>query len=62
MSREIRRAFRLGLGAHIAREVDDELAFHLEMRAAPLRAAGLSPDAARAAAPRHFGKVAAVRD
>ena len=32
----------------IARDVDDELAFHVEMRARELESAGLSPDAPRA--------------
>ena len=58
----MRRVFRLGSKANVEREVDDELAFHLEMREARLRAAGLAPDAARAEALKQFGDVAAVRD
>jgi putative ABC transport system permease protein len=42
-------------------EVDEELAFHLEMRVRDLVAAGLPPAAARAAAERDFGDVGAVR-
>ena len=43
-------------------DVDDELRFHLEMRARELEAEGLDPTAARAAAERRFGDVAPVRD
>jgi len=42
-------------------EVDDELAFHLDLRTRDHLAAGLSPAAARAAAERDFGDVLAVR-
>jgi len=48
--------------AHIGREVDDELSFHLEMRAQRLIAAGWTPDAARQEALRQFGDIAAVRE
>jgi putative ABC transport system permease protein len=57
----MRRVFRLGFGAHIEREVDDELAFHIEMRTERLIAAGLTPEAARAEALRQFGDVDGVR-
>lgn len=42
------------------REVDRELAFHLEMRAREFEAEGLSPEDARAAARRAFGDADAV--
>ena len=60
----MRRAFRLGRTDRpdVAREVDDELRFHLEMRAQRLMLAGLSPDAARAEALRQFGDLGAVRE
>src|SRR5436190_964083 len=59
----MRRVFRLPFGrAHIAREVDDELAFHLEMRTQRLVAAGWSADAARREALRQFGNVDVVRE
>jgi predicted permease len=59
----MRRAFRMPFGpTHIAREVDDELAFHLEMRMQRLIATGLTPDAARREALRQFGNVNAVRE
>jgi len=59
----MRRVFRIPFGrAHIGREVDDELSFHLEMRAQRLIAAGWTPDAARQEALRQFGDVAAVRE
>ena len=45
----------------IGREVDDELAFHLEERIQRLVAAGWSLDAARAEAIRQFGDLDSVR-
>lgn len=52
----IRRAFRLGRGRpRIEDDVDDEVAFHLEMRAAELVARGWTHEAARAEAVRRFG-------
>ena len=52
----IRRAFRLARGRpRIEDDVDDEVAFHLEMRAAELVARGWTPEAARAEAVRRFG-------
>ncbi|HEU4631922.1 MAG TPA: ABC transporter permease [Gemmatimonadaceae bacterium] len=52
----IRRAFRLALRRpRIEEEVDAEVAFHLEMRAAELVARGWTPDAAHAEARRRFG-------
>jgi predicted permease len=57
------RVFRLPLGrARIAHEVDDELAFHIDMRVQKLIAGGLAPDVARAEALRQFGNVETVRD
>jgi len=59
----MRRVFRIPFTrGHIAREVDDELSFHIEMRMQRLIAAGWSVDAARAEALRQFGDVAHVRD
>jgi predicted permease len=52
-----RRAFR----PDHATEVDDELAFHLEMRAAELEARGVSASAARELALARFGDLAATR-
>src|SRR5215212_6105574 len=59
----VRRLFRLPRrgAADLAREVDDEISFHLEMRAAELSAAGMDPAAARAEAVRRFGDVAELR-
>ena len=37
------------------RDVDDELAFHVDMRAAELQARGLSAEAAKLEAQRRFG-------
>ncbi|HKG95638.1 MAG TPA: ABC transporter permease [Gemmatimonadaceae bacterium] len=59
----MRRVFRVGTGrTHVAREVDDELRFHLELRAQRLIAAGMPPELARAEALRQFGDVDAVRE
>ncbi|HEY9226218.1 MAG TPA: ABC transporter permease [Gemmatimonadaceae bacterium] len=43
-------------------DVDDELAFHLEMRRRDLEAAGLAPHHARTEAERTFGDLSAVRN
>jgi putative ABC transport system permease protein len=58
-----RRALRLPLdarkgAARVASDVDDEIAFHLAMREAQLRAAGMTEDEARAEARRRFGDAA----
>src|ERR1700687_5113421 len=58
----MRRAFRLGGGSDRRRAVEDELAFHLEMRMQKLIAEGLTPQEAHEAAIRQFGDIAAVRD
>ncbi len=54
-----RRLFRLAIHRRtmLAREVDDEIAFHLEARAAQLVARRMSPDEARAEALRRFGNI-----
>ena len=58
----MRRVFRLPPGQRsIARELDDELAFHIETRIQRLIAGGMSPEEARAEALRQFGDVDAVR-
>ena len=44
------------------RDVDDEIAFHLEERVADLVARGMAPDEARRRAVREFGDARAVRD
>ncbi len=54
--RHIRRSTR-----RIRGELDEELAFHLEMRARELERTGLSPTAARAEALRRFGDLAQTR-
>src|SRR5437868_3675075 len=59
----VRRVFRVPFTrGHIGRDVDDELAFHLETRVQRLIATGSSPDAARREALRQFGDVQAVRE
>jgi putative ABC transport system permease protein len=54
----MRRTFRLSG----ARELDDEVRFHVEMRAKVLEAAGLSSEDAYAEALRKFGDVTDLRD
>jgi len=56
-----RRYFRL-LRPDSRADVDDELAFHLEMRVRELIARGMSPPDARAEAERIFGDMRAIRD
>jgi len=58
----MRRALRIILGRpQIERAVDEELAFHVQMRVERLVAAGFSPDAARREALRQFGDPTPVR-
>jgi predicted permease len=58
----VRRVFRLpATRARLARDVDDELAFHLETRVQQLVANGFSPDAARREAEREFGDFESIR-
>jgi len=57
-----RRVFRLGVGrGHLERDVDEEIAFHLDMRAGKLERGGTDPDVAVREARERFGDVAAVR-
>src|SRR3954466_1393711 len=57
-----RRAFRLHLrGGTVEQDVDDEIAFHLEMRERELIEDGMEPAAAREEARRYFGEVEGVR-
>jgi putative ABC transport system permease protein len=57
----VRRLFRLPgrTRAEVRRDVDDELAFHLDTRADELEKQGLDPASARSQAEREFGSVAA---
>ena len=58
----MRRVFRIPfVRGRIDREIDDELAFHLDARSRKLIDAGWSTDDARREAIRQFGDVAAVR-
>ena len=58
----MRRVIRTRFGRRsVPGEVDDELAFHIEMRAGQLMQAGLAPDEARAEARRLFGDMQDVR-
>lgn len=52
---DIRRVFRLGLFRRAGAAVEEEFAFHLDMRASELIAQGWEADAARAEARRQFG-------
>jgi len=64
MPEGVRRAFRLPWRgkAQTERDIDDEVAFHLEMRIAALRAAGFTPEDARSEALRRFGDAGELRD
>src|SRR5215813_9540771 len=55
----LRALFRRG---RIERELDDELGFHIDMRARDLIAAGWSPEAARREARRRFGDLAEIKE
>jgi predicted permease len=58
----MRRVFRIPFSrARIEREIDEELAFHLETRIERLVAQGWTPDNARREALRQLGDIAAVR-
>ena len=58
----VRRVFRLpSTTDRLARELDDEVRFHVEMRVARLLADGVSYDEARAEAMRRFGDVDDLR-
>jgi predicted permease len=61
--RGLRRVFKLGVFRQedVARDVDEELEFHLAMREARLRAAGLSGDEAVRLAHERFGDLASIR-
>src|SRR5438067_1105395 len=57
-----RKLFRLSTGARrVESDVDDEIAFHLAMRAERLRARGLREDDADVVARQRFGNIADVR-
>ncbi|MDQ2768518.1 MAG: ABC transporter permease, partial [Gemmatimonadota bacterium] len=58
---DIRRVFRLGLFRRTGAAVEEEFAFHLDMRVSELIAQGWSPDAARAEARRQFGDLEDAR-
>ena len=60
MAERYRREFRLW-GSTPDRDADDEIRFHIEMRAAELVQSGMSEQAARAEAARAFGNQADVR-
>ena len=58
-----RRLLRLpGRLGRVDDDIDDELAFHLAMREAKLRAAGLNESQARTQARERFGDIATIRD
>ena len=58
----VRRAAAVFGRGRRARDVEDELAFHLAMRQAEHERAGAAPDEARRAAARQFGNVTALRE
>src|SRR5262245_45781671 len=59
----MRRVFRIPFSrSRLVRDVDDEIAFHLQSRIDALVAGGMSPAEARKAAIRQFGDLPGVRD
>jgi putative ABC transport system permease protein len=58
----VRRVFRLGLFRRAAAAVEEEFAFHLDMRASELVSQGWEPEAARAEARRQFGDLDEARN
>jgi len=61
--RELGRRLRVLLsGSQLERDLDEEMQMHLELRERQLRATGLSPEEARAAARRRFGNVPRLRE
>ncbi len=50
------------LRRRLDRDLDDEIAFHLDMRAAEYRSGGASPDEAQLAARRDFGNVTSLKE
>src|SRR5439155_3686059 len=57
-----RRVIALTRRPQLERDLDDELAFHVAMREADNRAAGLLPDRAHAAARRQFGSLTLLKE
>src|SRR5207247_11010817 len=57
-----RRLLALFRRQRLEQDLEDELAFHLAMRAADHRDAGLPPDSAGAAARRQFGSVTLLKE
>ena len=63
MFKRMRRWFRaVGGGGRLDDQMDQELAFHLDLEAAKLERQGLTPEAARTEARRAFGGVERVRE
>src|SRR6185312_1457408 len=63
ISSGVRRAFRLpSTSERIVRELDDEVRFHVDMRAKALEQSGYTREAAYAEALRRFGDVDDLRD
>jgi hypothetical protein len=59
----MRRVFRIPFSRNrLVREVDDEIAFHVQSRIDALVASGLPRDEARAAALKQFGDLTTVRE
>jgi predicted permease len=58
----LRRLRAIALRTRLERDLDDELAFHLAMREAEHRQAGLAPDEARLTARRQFGNPVLLKE
>src|SRR5262245_42068600 len=58
----VHRLFALVRRRRLERDLNDEVAFHLSMREAELRASGVTADEAREQARRRFGNVTYLRE
>src|SRR4029079_13707170 len=59
----MRRVFRIPFSrSHLVRDVDDEIAFHLQSRMDSLVESGMNATEARSVALRQFGDLTTVRD
>ena len=61
-SESLWRRYRRFWGADPTRDVDEELAFHIQMRVDELRRTGMSESEAREATMKRFGDLTDVRD
>jgi predicted permease len=58
----LQRIYAVVFGSRLERDMDEELRFHLRMRAAQNLESGMSPDQARRLASKRFGNLALIKD